>query len=648
MSEGLEAMRRRTPGIALGLGAIVVCLGLRSAGAFVGLELAVYDRFVRNHSGEASGASPVVAIAIGESDFQRYGYPIPDAMLADVLRRLEESGAIAIGIDLYRNGPSSGSANDLAGWAKLRSAVVGNPGIVTSELLPSVDEPGTPPPDFVEARQIGFNNLLMDRGRVVRRGYMIAWDEVGNAHQSLSLRLALVYLAKHRIGMGPDPDEADWVRLGETTIPPLETDFGAYVDLDSGGYQFLLDYARPEDAFAVLPFGEIVDGNFDASRLTGRVAILGTDSPSVKDDFNAPYAAGRTVKGYRLHAHVADQLIRIGQGGEAPRGDWGEWSEAAWILAWGLGGIALSSFIGTLGWAVPGFVLGVFGIYAASAFCFAGGVWIPTIAPAFAWFSAGGLTLGDRARREARAQRQVMGLFRRFASRNVADTLWQQRDEFMDGDKPKPQRVTLTALLSDLKGYTEASEKMEPDALMEWIDSYMNAMTRVIEAHEGHVDDYVGDGIKANFGVPIPSETPEEISRDACRAVACAIEMGETLERLNADWAAKGWPTGRQRIGLFTGTAVVGSIGSEERLKYTSVGDTINTAARLESIGGRLDFDQEDSTQRILIGESTRSALGDAYRLEDCGEHVVKGKTEPLRIYRVIGEADGAARETGP
>jgi adenylate cyclase len=360
----------------------------------------------------------------------------------------------------------------------------------------------------------------------------------------------------------------------------------------------------------------------------------------VKDDFNAPYARARAVKGFRIHAHATDQLIRLGEGEAAPIADWDAAAETGWIVGWGLAGIGLSLLLTSLGWAVPAFLAGCVLIYAFGLGLSASGVWVPTVAPAFAWTFAGGLSVGDRARREAREQRQLMALFRRFSSRRVADALWRQRDEFMDGSRPRPQRVTITALLSDLKGYTAAAEKMEPVELMAWIDSYMDAMTRVIEAHEGHVDDYVGDGIKANFGVPVPSETEAEIAEDARRAVRCALEMGRTLERLNAEWSARGWPAGRQRIGLFTGEAVVGAIGSEQRTKYTSVGDTINTAARLEGIGGgEFDFDREDALQRILIGERTRGLVGDGFEVEDLGAHAVKGKREPLRIYRVRGES---------
>lgn len=644
------AMKQRSPGILLGLGAILFCLGLRSWGWLEGAELSIYDRWVKARIGDAQGESPVVLISIGEQEFQRYGYPIPDAVLARAIDALTEAGVSAIGIDLYRDGPASGSAEDLAGWTALDQSIAGNRRVVLSELLPSTEEPGTPPPEFATPNQIGFNNLLMDNGRVVRRGYLFAWDERGDAHQSLSLRLALLHLSREGVGLGPDPANPDWLRLGEASVPPLEAGYGAYSQLDSGGYQFALDFARGDEAFRVVPFSKIVEGELDMSTLAGEITLIGTDSPSVKDDFNSPPSDGQIVKGYRLHAQITDQLIRMGQNGGRPRGDWSDWAEMGWVVFWGLAGLALSANIATLGWAVPSFVAGL-GLLAGIAYLlFSGslsgnGIWIPTVAPSLAWLSAGGLMLGDRARREARSQRQLMQMFRKYNTRSVADQLWKQRDEFMEGGRPKPQRVTITALLSDLKGYTAASEKMEPDALMAWIDSYMDAMTRVIEEHGGHVDDFIGDGIKANFGVPIPSETEAEMSRDACQAVRCAIAMGEMLAELNDEWRAQGWPTGRQRIGLYTGTAVVGSIGNEERLKYTSVGDTINTAARLESIGGVLDFDKEESLQRIFIGEPTRKAVADRFLLEPQGAHAVKGKADKLEIYRVLGERLGHAEE---
>ena len=129
------------------------------------------------------------------------------------------------------------------------------------------------------------------------------------------------------------------------------------------------------------------------------------------------------------------------------------------------------------------------------------------------------------------------------------------------------------------------------------------------------------------------------------KVMACAIAMGRALAECRRTWEARGLPFARQRIGVFTGPAVVGAVGSEARMKYTSLGDTINAAARLEGFVEPVPFDGDDGLQRILIGEPTRRLLGDAFVVEDLGVHGVKGRSEPIHIYRVVGECDAAPPE---
>jgi class 3 adenylate cyclase len=192
--------------------------------------------------------------------------------------------------------------------------------------------------------------------------------------------------------------------------------------------------------------------------------------------------------------------------------------------------------------------------------------------------------------------------------------------------------------MPDLQGYTTASEAMDPEALMNWINDYMVIMANLVGDHGGVVDDYAGDGIKANFGFPIPSSTEDAIGKDAQNAVNCALAMGVAMDHLNADWRARGLPTGRVRVGIFTGPAVAGILGGRKSMKYTTVGDTVNTAARLESFA-KDDFSSqaERSDWRILIGETTMQYLGGAFRAEDLGSHALKGKHETTRIYRILG-----------
>ena len=649
-----RGFRDRIPGALVGAVAVFAVLVAAQLGGLEAAELSVFDRWVRTFASNPRAdsfpdvspvVSPVVVVSLSEQDFERHGYPIPDALLASALDTLASLGASAVGVDLYRPAPASDGASDLSGWAALAAVLERHPQIVWTELLATNEAPGISAPRFAAASQVGFNNMLVDPGRVVRRGYLYAWDADGTAHVSLALRLAGLHLAARRIAVGADSADPDSVRIGETSLAPLASDYGAYAALDAGGYQIPLDFARSAAGFESLTLDEILSGRLAAARIRDRVVVVGTDAPSVKDDFNTPVSATQVVKGHRLHAQLTDQLIRAGLAGDAPRRTWPAFAEIALSLGFGALAIAASLGLRGLGAVVPVLVFVALAPFALAGALFVEGVWVPSVTPALAAALGGGLAFGVRARAEARAQRQLASLFQRFSSRKVADALWRERDAIMDGGRPRPRRVTLTALMSDLVGFTAAAEKLEPEALLAWVDAYMDGMTRVIEAHGGHVDDYAGDGIKANFGVPIPSETSEAIARDAQQAVACALAMGRALEQCNRAWAAQGMPLARQRIGLFTGPAVVGAIGSDERMKYTSLGDTINIAARLEGFPEPGAPEESRTLQRVLIGESTRCLLGDSFVLEDLGVHALKGKSEPSHLYRVLGERGGRRGE---
>ena len=198
----------------------------------------------------------------------------------------------------------------------------------------------------------------------------------------------------------------------------------------------------------------------------------------------------------------------------------------------------------------------------------------------------------------------------------------------------------ITVLFTDVEGFTAAAEKMDPQALMDWTNTYTEAMAEVVMQHGGVVDDYFGDAIKANFGVPVPRTTETEIRQDAVNAVECALAMQDELCRLNREWQKEALPVVRLRVGIFTGPAVVGSQGSTQRLKYTTLGDTVNVAARLESLekdSGDVAFGE--SLCRILIGESTSRFLEGRYLTQSVGVLALRGKEEKVAVYRLIGRA---------
>lgn len=180
----------------------------------------------------------------------------------------------------------------------------------------------------------------------------------------------------------------------------------------------------------------------------------------------------------------------------------------------------------------------------------------------------------------------------------------------------------VTILMSDIRGFTAMSERLDPETLIELLNRYLGAMTEVIQTHGGTIDEFIGDAILALFGAP------EQQSDDAERAVRCAVAMQRALTQFNRDRAELGLPELRMGIGVNTGTVIAGNIGSERRAKYGVVGAPVNLTARVESfsVGGD-----------VLLSESTYELVREMVEVDEPLEAQVKGSAEPLKIYPLRG-----------
>ncbi len=247
--------------------------------------------------------------------------------------------------------------------------------------------------------------------------------------------------------------------------------------------------------------------------------------------------------------------------------------------------------------------------------------------------------------REKGQRAVLMQLFSKHVSPQVAEALWEQREQFLEGGRPRSQSLIVTSMFTDLQGFSSISEKQDPEVLMKWLNTYMDMVTTTVMEYGGVVDDYFGDGVKINFGVPISRTTEAEIGRDAVNAVTCALAMEAKMVVLNATMASQGYQPLLMRIGIYTGSVVAGSLGSADRMKYTTLGDTVNTAARLESFSKEITVPQLESRLcRILIGESTRRYLGEQFELQRVGEMELKGKETKITTYCVLGKGTEQGR----
>jgi adenylate cyclase len=275
---------------------------------------------------------------------------------------------------------------------------------------------------------------------------------------------------------------------------------------------------------------------------------------------------------------------------------------------------------------------------AVTFYAFVQGWWLPFAPPGLAWLTASGVVAAYLSNYEKTEKKLLMDLFSKNVSPAVADELWKHRDRFMHGGRLEAQTLPITVLFSDLANFTPVAERLTPPELLNWLNEYMEAMASLVTQYGGVVDNYIGDAIKADFGVPVPRTTEAEIHQDAVNAVSCVLAMRRQMERLNEFWSAQGSPQVRIRVGIATGSVVAGCLGSTQRIKYTTIGDVVNTAARLESFGKDAPGSSPDRLCEVLLSDRTAECLGDRFELEPVGVCGLKGKSEGVMVYRLLGE----------
>ncbi len=607
---------------------------LRLQGQLQFLELAAYDLLVSTLPGWPENETDAVLVLVSEQDIQTLGnWPLTDRQLTGVMSALLAFDPVALGLDIYRDLPVS------PGTEELQELFVRDPRIVAIEKFPIGDSIGIPPPPALrDTEQVGFSDLITDNGGIVRRNLLFQSNEERTGF-SFSLRLALAFLAQRDIyPEAGDPDPSH-MRLGEVNLVPLESSDGCYAVADAAGYQIMLGFRAPRSAIPRYTLQDIKDGRVGKRELEGKIVLIGVASESVKDYFATPFSTLDTetglLSGTAIHAHAAQQLIDAALQGRKPLSYWTDSAELAWLWFWIALGFAAGWFAGS-GWRFALiFSGGAVVCVLSAALAYQWGWWIPLVPNLIGWVLAVGISSALLAAHRRRDQKVLMSLFSRHVAPQVAETIWKRREEVLEGGRVRPQTLVVTTLFTDLQGFTALSEKMPPEPFFQWLNSYMARMTDVIMENGGVLDDYAGDGIKANFGVPI--NDPDNIDRDAAQALRCAMALGDALTALNREWKERGREPVAMRVGVHTGQVAVGTVGSRFRMKYTTVGSQVNLAARLESLGAYdpPKADDESCNCRILVSADTAKLVEDRFVMQDIGEYELKGIKHKTRIFHL-------------
>ena len=572
------------------------------------VEHPLQDALVRAHTASRAPDPDVVVIDVDEQSLaaaQQHlgaGWPWPRSLYADLLQGLYKQDPEAIVFDIYFVDPDTvrpdndqyliqtATASDRVFFPAVRREGADDSVGPALKVFPPqfgfTQGPGADPeahvamvfplPALTMTGRIGVVNFLQDADKVGRR-YYTWYDVAGWRLPSLPAKVAAAegWLL---------PDTGSFVLDWRKSVPHVPF-YDVYADMQKQ------HPTRPQDEFK------------------GKIVVIGSTASGLGDSHPSPLAAD-----YPGVDTLATALSNLKDGDWMRRSP--PWAGA--LLSFGLVlGLAFL-FSRRQGPFKTGLVL--FGTsvtliivtYLLLSQRWLLGVSQPLI---FGWLFFFGMALAEYLR-ERRERQLAIGMFGRFLDPRVVAELVKTQKNLLD-EGAKSREVTL--MFSDIRGFTTLSESRTPEQVVEILNRYFSRQVEVVFRHGGTVDKFIGDCIMAFWGAPL--EDPDQ----ARHAVAAALEMAQVLLDFRKDLGADLAEVFDVGIGIHTGPAVVGFMGSENKLDYTAIGDTVNLASRIEG--------QTKGIARVLVSAATRERCGDAFDFIERGTYKVKGREQPVALY---------------
>ncbi len=661
---------KRWIGYCVGLAVLVLTIFLRllDPAAIEQVRLYAFDRY-QQFKPRTYQPVPVRVVDIDDESLSIYGqFPWPRNLLADVVQRLTDLGAAVIALDILFAEPDRSSPGEVAellpDWDgveaireqlrllpnhdKIFAAAVGGSRVVTGFVLtngtakvkPQVkagfasagDDPryflhrfsgSVPSLPLLEevAAGTGALNMVSQQDGVVRLVPLLMQLD-GELYPSLAaeaLRVAQgasTYVVKASGASGE-------LAFGEKTGITRMRIGGVEVPTDADG-QLRIYFTEPVPE-RVVPVWRVMAPDFDPKTIAGNIVFVGTSAAGLKDYRPTPLNPAEI--GVMIHAQAVEQIIL---GKSLVRPDWGPGAELLFLATVGLALVLLLPRLG------PGFCAGIGGVATAVAFIGswysfdrAGYLFDPVYPAASALFIylAQSLVIYLQTERE---RGRVRSAFGRYLAPAMVEQLTRDPSRLRLGGEMRP----MTILFCDIRGFTTISETMDAEALTLFINRFLTPMTETIMASGGTIDKYMGDAIMAFWNAPLDDPDHQD------HAATAALEMIAQLDGLNRGWRSEAEAEGRAfhevtiGIGLNTGVCCVGNLGSDQRFDYSVLGDSVNIASRLEGQSKTYGLS-------IVIGPDTAAGLPEQATLE-LDLIRVKGKTEPLRIYGLLGDSERA------
>ena len=521
-------------------------------------------------------------------------FPFPRRYDATVIDRLRVAGARAIALDLeftHETDPADDNAL-IEAVARAHGKTV----LASSEVAPNGITPvfGGPPSGPRLLREIGA------RPAEVR----LVVDSDGSARR----------FARSYNTLGSLPVVTAEVASGHHVRPSL---FGSDGTLP-------IDFAGPEDTFHAISYSKVLKGEFGPGTFAGKIVFVGASAPILQDVHTTATSGSREMAGDEIAANATDTLLRGVPLKVAPG-----WLNIVLIALLGVAVPLGSMRVRRLRWLSGALVLGA--LYAlAVQLAFNGGLIISFVYPLLALTlgtlgTLAVLYLGETIERE-----RVRDMFSRFVPSGVVDEVLASADENLRLGGVERE---CTVLFSDLRGFTSFSESQPAARVIDVVNCYLNEMTEAILEAGGTIISYMGDGIMALFGAPLEQDD------HADRALLAARQMiGPRLDRFN-DWLAEQGFDHRfaMGVGLNSGIVMAGNVGSEQRVEYTAIGDTTNTASRLEGM-------TKDSEAMLFVSATTRERMRHSHDdLSFVADVHIRGRVGALGVWTVWPDGANAS-----
>jgi adenylate cyclase len=581
-----------------------------SGGVFFGFQQRATDAFFPS----AASDPQVVVVGIDRKTISEYGSPLPRETVAQLTNALAADGARVIAYDVIYG---SETQDQVAGDADLAAAINHARNVVLGLQVTLQSGAGIPKVESANPYAAGLKDADFAVGHVqvnadpndgVNRSLpLVVETKNGQFIPSLSLAALMIY----RGVSGPVIIRPQGVQVGDRLIP---TDKHKSMTLNFS--DALSDTAH------VISIADVLSGKVAKSEIAGKIVFVGAVDPALGDNRLAPVNKSTGLPGVLLHANAVNTMLTASY--LTPVGN-------AQTLLW----VALITIIIGLAvlmlpvWLSPivTILVGI-GYFAFAVVRFDNGRVYNIIYPAIALVLAFIAALAIRYFGETRQRRRVTALFSQYVPETVAQRLV---DEDRATLAAEGERLDMTVLFCDLRGFTALSESLSPAVVRVMLNHYYDRVTDIVLEMRGTLMKYVGDEVFAVWGAPMPMED------HPARALECAIAIQELTPTLNEELLERGAPEVSFGIGLHTGDAVAAHFGGGRRRQYDVVGDTVNVGARLCSAAGRGE---------IIVSDELLSRVPSPPPVEPVGPVELKGVSRELRLWRVL--PPGTVREPQP